>query len=170
MSICHFSSVVAASIPDVNPNISLVGQSFSSTRNTALGLGTATSAVIFNSDGEALERANDNVNTDATSDTDYNATDWWTNKPFTNIGDDFDIEVTITSALSGGTGSAAFSGPTGSQLSLSTTRIFQLTDEGNNVNTIGDPATIELQVELIDANTGITQATQTFTLTAPLTN
>lgn len=166
MSISHFVSVVSAASTDGNviPEVALSNTSISASRSTLGGFSTAQCIYRLQDDGVANEQHTANPSADTlTSPTTFNATDWRTDRPQIDIGDDFEAFVTVTATNGVGT----FGGDSqDTWVSLGdTVKLWQLTFSGDNVEAT---ATRSFSVTIRDVATQTTQATATVSMTCEL--
>lgn len=119
----------------------------SHTRDTSAGLGTATTGIQFLSNGHVQTYGNINQSSDSISSA-VNDGYWFSRAPVSNVGANYEIFVTFTSA----TGSATrdTEPPLSTWLPLSTTRLFEVSNTGNNVE---DFSTVEWAYSIRNATT-----------------
>lgn len=125
-------------------NVNAAGQ-----RDTSSGIGIATGAYQLQSDGTAATRVNTNTTTDATTITEI-SDNWWTAKPQTGVGGDFEVRATQTGTSGGGT----FTGTLDAWEDISVTREWELVDTCNNCDRINSRT---LLIEIRDAADMIVQ-------------
>lgn len=110
-----------------NKAVSLDNITANGTRNTSGGSGTATAAYQLQTDGTAATRTNTNSGTDATTVTGI-SDNWWTGKPETSVGTDFEARATETGSSGGGT----FTGTLDTWEAITVLREWKLADTCNN--------------------------------------
>ena len=101
-------------------------------RDVSGGLGTATAAYQFMNDGDMESYGNQNTGTDNIS---AAVTDgyWYSTAPVTNIGSDYEIFVNTPSETGGNVAAITFQPTLNTWISLDTTRLFEITNQGNGV-------------------------------------
>ncbi len=143
--------------------VSLDDFTISSTRNTALGVGTVTAGYVLSTGGIAIDRENNGINSDALVDSDLSGDNWWTLKPIVGIGTSYQVMVTVSAT----NGIGSLSGTIGVWTTITSEQSWLLTDTGNNVNRV---ATREIFVQIRDVATSTVQDDATIALTGNLIN
>jgi hypothetical protein len=143
--------------------VSLENNTITSNRNTASGVGQATSRWILQLNGEATEATNINDLSDVIgTPADYNATDWWTGKPSAGIGTSYECRWSLFSSTSGNLDSFNTPVAENTWIDISSNRAWTL-DDSCNFCEPNPQATRVITVDIRDVATQTIQATGTIT-------
>lgn len=143
--------------------VSLADFTISSIRNTSLGSGTVTAGYVLETDGTAVRRVNNGLNSDTLIDSDLPGDNWWTGKPDVGIGTSYQVMATVTAT----NGIGSLSGTIGAWTTITSEQSWLLTNTGNNVSEV---ATRDIFVQIRDVATSTVQDTATTALDGTLIN
>lgn len=134
------------------------------TRNTSAGLGTATTGLQFLDNGHIQTYGNSSASTDSVS-LAVNDGFWYANAPNAGIGSSYEIFVNTATQTGGNVAAITIEPTNATWLPLSTTRVFEITNEGNNVE---NEYTVEWDFDIRNATTTTVVYSGTIRLNANL--